>query len=142
RLGRFDYGPKECEAFHKATEKHILPVRAKLRATRAARMGLEKLAPFDRDVDPEGRAPLRPFQDSKELVTGTRRIIERVSPELAEAYDILSDKGLLDLESRKGKAPGGYQSTLDESRLPFIFMNAAGRNQDVFTLLHEFGHAY
>lgn len=47
----------------------------------------------------------------------------------------------LDLESRKGKAPGGYNCPLAESGAPFIFMNAAGQMHDVTTMVHEGGHA-
>ena len=54
----------------------------------------------------------------------------------------MRDLHLLDLDNRKGKAPGGYQSTLAEARLPFIFMNAVGIQRDVETILHEAGHAF
>src|SRR5690606_3774498 len=82
------------------------------------------------------------FNTSEELVAGVEKVFSAVDPSFADDFKVLRDRNLLDLESRKGKAPGGYQSTLDEARLPFIFMNATGRNQDVFTLLHEGGHAF
>lgn len=141
-LGRFDYTPEDCVKFHKAVEDDIVPLLRKIREERKAKLGLEKLAPYDTKVDPDGRSALNPFQGSQELISGTRKIFDAVDPVFATEFDILSANGLLDLESRKGKAPGGYQSTLDEARLPFIFMNATGRNQDVFTLLHEGGHAF
>lgn len=141
-LGRFDYSPDDCCAFHDAVERHIVPLVRSLRERRRQRMGLARLAPWDLVADPEGRPPLRPFQTAEELVEGTTAIFHAVNPFFSQQFAILRDRGLLDLESRKGKAPGGYQSTLDELRLPFIFMNAAGRNRDVFTLLHEGGHAF
>src|SRR5690606_19887323 len=82
------------------------------------------------------------FNTSEELVAGVEKVFSAVDPSFADDFKVLRDRNLLDLESRKGKAPGGYQSTLDEARLPFIFMNATGRNQDVFTLIHEGGHAF
>lgn len=141
-LGRFDYTPADCEKFHKAIEDEVMPVFRELRKVRREKLGLEKLAPYDTKVDPDGRSALNPFQGSRQLVEGTRKIFNAVDPVFAQDFDILSSNELLDLESRKGKAPGGYQTNLDEARLPFIFMNATGRNQDVFTLLHEGGHAF
>ncbi len=142
RLGRFDYTPADCLRFHDTVEKVVMPLRRRLRERRAAELGLSRLCPWDLEVDPGGRPPLRPFSDARALVEGTDRVFGAVAPVFSGEFHILRDKGLLDLESRKGKAPGGYQSTLDEARLPFIFMNATGRNQDVFTLLHEGGHAF
>ena len=142
RLGRFDYTPDDCLRFHDTVEKVVMPLRRRLRDRRHELLGLERLAPWDLDVDPLGRPPLRPFETAGQLSEGTDRIFASVDPSFTTDFSVLRERGLLDLESRRGKAPGGYQSTLDETRLPFIFMNATGRNQDVFTLLHEGGHAF
>jgi oligoendopeptidase F len=93
-------------------------------------------------VDPQNRPPLRPFNDAGTFVGKAQAIFDKLHPELASGFSLMRERGLLDLENRKGKAPGGYQSTLDESRLPFIFMNAVGTQNDVVTLLHEAGHAF
>jgi oligoendopeptidase F len=93
-------------------------------------------------VDPKRRPPLRPFNGAEELATKVQEIFARISPDLGGTVGLLKKCGLLDLDSRKGKAPGGYQAALDEARLPFIFMNAAGLHRDVLTLLHECGHAF
>jgi len=142
RLGRFDYTPEDCESFHNAVEKVIRPIRNRILDRRKKKMDLEKLCPWDLQVDPQGRPPLRPFNGAEELVAGADKIFTAVDESFSEDFGVLRKNHLLDLESRKGKAPGGYQSTLDEARVPFIFMNATGRNQDVFTLLHEGGHAF
>ena len=142
RLRRFDYTPQDCEAFHNAIASEVVPLRRALNEERRKKLGLPKLAPWDLDVDPLGRPPLRPFTGAQELVGKTDAVFAAVDPRFAQDFDILKSQELLDLESRKGKAPGGYQSTLDEARLPFIFMNASGRNRDVFTLIHEGGHAF
>ncbi len=141
RKERFDYGPKDCEAFHESAEKAIRPLVVKIQRKRMEKMGLSLLKPWDLSVDPDGLPPLRPFEETGKLVEGCRRILGQVDPEFGDRFKEMGDLGLLDLESRKGKAPGGYQSTLSEARLPFIFMNAVGLDHDVRTLLHESGHA-
>jgi oligoendopeptidase F len=139
---RFDYGPKECEAFHKGVEEAVVPLLRQLHKERAKRLGLKKLRPWDFLCDPEGRPPLSPFKEAEELVTGVQEIFLRLDPRLGELFRRMAELRLLDLANRPGKAPGGYQSTLTERRLPFIFMNAVGRDQDLWTLLHESGHAF
>jgi oligoendopeptidase F len=148
---RFDYTPATCEAFHDAVEKHVMPFVAKLDKQRKEQLGLEKLRPWDLAVDPKGHAPLVPFNGGKDLVTKTQRAFDKLSPELAEMFATMGDGSntqgtangaMLDLDSRKGKAPGGYLYFRDRSKLPFIFMNAAGQHRDVETMVHEAGHAF
>jgi oligoendopeptidase F len=139
---RFDYTPEDCYAFHEAVESEIVPLNRMLAERRKRDLGLEVLRPWDMQVDPKGRRPLRPFATGKELAEGCFRIFERLDPSLGQQFKSLAENELLDLESRKGKSPGGYQSQLEEVRYPFIFMNAAGTDRDVFTLLHEGGHAF
>jgi oligoendopeptidase F len=139
---RFDYTPAECRGFHDAVAETCVPLVKKMHARRRERMKLDKLRPWDTSVDPLNRAPLRPFSTAEELADKTVGIMGKVDRELAEELAALRDRKLLDLDSRPGKAPGGYQSTLDEQRVPFIFMNAAGMHGDLQTLLHEAGHAF
>ncbi len=148
---RFDYSPETCFAFHEGVEKEIMPLCARLDAERRDALGLDELKPWDLGVDPEGAGPLEPFRGGAELVTKTRAVFEGLDGELAAMFATLgdgsNDKGiatgqLLDLDSRRGKAPGGYQYMLDRSRKPFIFMNAAGVHRDVETMIHEAGHAF
>ncbi len=142
RYERFDYSPEDCLRYHEAVENYIVPLRRELQKQRQREMKLSELRPWDLNVDPEGRPPLRPFAAANELIAGCEEIFRQVDPELGEQFQQMAELGLLDLESRKGKAPGGYQATLSEHRLPFIFMNAVGRDGDVRTLLHEGGHAF
>ncbi|MCX7717037.1 MAG: M3 family oligoendopeptidase [Candidatus Sumerlaeaceae bacterium] len=142
RLGRFDYAPTDCVQLHEAIEKVVVPACRRLLERRRVLLGLDRLAPWDLQVDPSGLPPLRPFETSEQLMAGTTRIFAAVDPSFPDDFSVLQTLRLLDLDNRKAKAPGGYQSTLDEVRLPFIFMNATGRNRDVFTLLHEGGHAF
>ena len=142
RLGRFDYTPDDCAQFHDAVEKEVMSVVRELQAQRRAQLKLEKLRPWDLAVDPLNRPPLKPFAEVGEMVSRTQKIFDRLDGELAGGFRQMDDLQLLDLDNRKGKAPGGYQSTLAESRLPFIFMNAVGLQRDVETILHESGHAF
>lgn len=145
-LRRFDYAPKECEAFHDGVRSCVVPLVRSLDERRRRSLGVDELRPWDLAVDEKGRAPLRPFTDGKDLLSRTRRLFGRMDSGLAELFRSLGDDGepgrCLDLDSRKGKAPGGYQYMRDRSREPFIFMNAAGLQSDVVTLLHEAGHAF
>jgi len=142
KLGRFDYTPEDCAKFHDAVETEIMPAVREMHAERGSQLGLEKLRPWDLAVDPHNRAPLKPFGEVEEMVSRTQKIFNHLDGELAGGFQQMHDLHLLDLDNRKGKAPGGYQSTLAESRLPFIFMNAVGLQRDVETILHEAGHAF
>ena len=138
---RFDYTPEDCLRFHHAVERAVVPLRDRLDERRRERLGVPTLRPWDLAVDPFNRPPLRPFETARQLCDGVQTILGRLSPDFEREFARLRERGALDLESRKGKAPGGYQYTLDEIREPFIFMNAAGLQRDVETLLHEGGHA-
>lgn len=140
--GRFDYTPRECEQFHDAVEKEIIPAVREIQDDRKRRLKLEKLRPWDLAVDPQNRAPLKPFGEVGEMVSRTQKIFNHLDAGLAAGFQQMQDLKLLDLDNRKGKAPGGYQCTLSEARVPFIFMNAVGLQRDVETILHEAGHAF
>lgn len=149
--GRFDYTPEMCFAFHDAIEKHVMPFVKRLDAKRKAELGVDSLRPWDLSVDPKGRAPLKPFTNGADLVAKTRTVFDKLDPKLGDMFRSLGDGSndqgittgqLMDLDSRKGKAPGGYQYMQDRSRVPFIFMNAAGLHRDVETMVHEAGHAF
>jgi oligoendopeptidase F len=142
RLGRFDYTPEDCEKFHQVVEKEIMPVLRELQQERQRQLGVEALRPWDLAVDPLNRPPLRPFEQVDQMVSRTQEIFARLDGELAAGFQRMQNLRLLDLANRKGKAPGGYQSTLAEARVPFIFMNAVGLQRDVETILHEAGHAF
>ena len=141
--GRFDYTPADCVNFHDAVETEFMPVVRQLQAERKHQLGVASLRPWDTSVDPLNRPALRPFEEVPQMVERSQRIFDRLDAcGLAKEFQMMQDLKLLDLANHKGKAPGGYQSTLSESRLPFIFMNAVGLQRDVETLLHEAGHAF
>ena len=140
--GRFDYTPEDCLKFHAAVETEIMPVVRLLQAERKRQLGVASLRPWDAAVDPLNRPPLRPFTEVEEMVERTQRVFDHLDAGLAGGFRTMRDLKLLDLANRKGKAPGGYQATLAEARLPFIFMNSVGLQRDVETMLHEAGHAF
>jgi oligoendopeptidase F len=146
---RFDYTPEACHAFAAGVEAVCVPALRRLNAQRAAALGVPVLRPWDLQVDVRGRPPLRPFEGAAELVERSRRLFDRLDPALGDLFAALcgpaerpATSDCLDLETRRGKAPGGYQSNRDRRRLPFIFMNAAGVQRDVETMVHEAGHAF
>lgn len=139
---RFDYTPGDCERFHDAVESIVVPAHTRALAARRDRLGVETLRPWDLAVNPYRAEPLRPFEDGAELAQGAQRMLARLDPVLGGQFQTMIDEGLLDLDSRKGKAPGGYCDTLHVRGRPFIFMNASGVLEDVMTLLHESGHAF
>jgi oligoendopeptidase F len=139
---KFDYTPEDSKAFHTAARDVVLPVWKKMTEKRKQMMSLEKLRPWDTAVDPLSRPPLKPFSTTNEFTQGCKDIFGSVHSFWGEQFSQMIRWKVLDLESRKGKAPGGYQSTLQEARRPFIFMNAVGIDSDVRTLLHEGGHAF
>jgi oligoendopeptidase F len=139
---RFDYTPADCERFHDAIEAAVAPAVERMLAVRRRRLSLDGLRPWDLAVDPYRKAPLRPFATTEEFVDRAQAVFERVDPALGAEFRSMIDERLLDLDSRKGKAPGGYCETLHHRGRPFIFMNAVGLVDDVMTLLHEAGHAF
>jgi oligoendopeptidase F len=139
---RFDYTPADCERFHHAIEETVAPAVERMLAVRRRRLSLDVLRPWDLAVDPYRKSPLRPFSTTEEFVGRARAIFQRVDPVLGGEFQTMIEEHLLDLDSRKGKAPGGYCETLHHRGRPFIFMNAVGVVDDVMTLLHEAGHAF
>lgn len=139
---RFDYSPEDCRHFHDAVEKAVVPVAARQHEYRRQRLGVTTLRPWDLVVNPDTDARLRPFEDTPGFLAPAERIFNRVDAELGSQFRTLESERLLDLESRPGKAPGGYCTTLQWRGRPFIYMNAVGVHDDVSTLVHEAGHAF
>ena len=142
RFKRFDYSPQDCIAMQDAIERHVVPIQRRLDAERAVQLGVAPLRPWDLGVDAHGRGPLRPFETAQQLVDGCSRMFHAMGGGLGEMFDTMRAGDCLDLESRAGKAPGGYQYQRQYSRTPFIFMNAAGMHRDLVTMVHEAGHAF
>ncbi|MDA3883028.1 MAG: M3 family oligoendopeptidase [Bacteroidales bacterium] len=140
-LGRFDYTKEDCFAFHTSIQQTIPAAVKKIHKKRKESLSLSVLKPWDLDVDPENKPPVKPFNSAEELVQKTLNCLHEIRPKYASFIKTMADEGYMDLESRIGKAPGGFNYPLYESNIPFIFMNASGSLRDVETLLHESGHA-
>ena len=140
-MGRFDYSKEDCYQFHEAIKLHVLPLIDKIYARKKKKLGVSNLKPWDTEAEPAGIAPLKPFTDGKDLYNKSVACFEKLNPFFADCLRKMNDLKHFDLESRKGKAPGGYNCPLAESGAPFIFMNAAGQMSDVTTMVHEGGHA-
>ncbi|MBE9602149.1 M3 family oligoendopeptidase [Pedobacter sp. MC2016-24] len=140
-LGRFDYTPQDCYHFHEAIEKHIVPLLKEQADQRAVALNIEVLKPWDMEVSTTGKPALKPFKDGNELIDKSISCFNAINPELGQKLAIMKENNLFDVESRKGKAPGGYNYPLAETGAPFIFMNSANSFRDLTTMVHEGGHA-
>lgn len=140
-MGRFDYKPEHCYQFHEAVRLHVLPLVDQIFDAQRKKLGLDVMKPWDTEAEQPGIEPLRPFKQGKELLDKTVSCLGELDPFFANCLKKMEEMSHLDLDSRKGKAPGGYNMPLAESGAPFIFMNAAGQMSDVTTMVHESGHA-
>lgn len=140
-LGRFDYTAKDCYKFHEAIEKEVVPVLQEQARVRKAALNLDSLRPWDMEVDTEGRDPLKPFENGQDLVNKSIECFSRLDEYLGSCLQNMKENNLFDVESRMGKAPGGYNYPLAETGAPFIFMNSANTFRDLTTMVHEGGHA-
>lgn len=140
-MGRFDYTPSDCLDFHEAIAHEIVPLAGKILKRHQQQLNLDTLRPWDKDVEPTENSMVLPFQNTTELIEKSMKCLRDVKTEFGDYLQIMHQMGHLDLDSRKGKAPGGYNTSLPETNVPFIFMNAVGLAQDIRTMLHEAGHA-
>jgi oligoendopeptidase F len=140
-LGRFDYTPQDCYAFHEAIELEIVPILREQAEKRREALKLDSLKPWDLDVDVSGKPALKPFKNGEDLIEKSIQCFSNISRYLGERLEIMKENSLFDVESRKGKAPGGYNYPLSETGAPFIFMNSANTFRDLTTMVHEGGHA-
>lgn len=140
-MGRFDYTPQDCFDFHDAIAKTIVPIIDQFKNDRRQKLGLDVLKPWDNDVDPENKPALKPFHDGGELLEKSVKCFDHIHPYFGEKLAIMKEMGHLDLSSKKGKAPGGFNYPLYEIGVPFIYMNAVGSQRDLVTMVHEGGHA-
>jgi len=140
-MGRYDYTKEDCFAFHDSIKLHIVPLVKEIQLQRLQKLGKSAFKPWDLDVDPEGKPALKPFKDGSEMLRGTIAMFERIDPYFGECLRVMHELGHLDLDSKPGKAPGGYNYPLYEIGVPFIFMNAVGTQRDLETMVHEGGHA-
>lgn len=139
-MGRFSYSPQDLYAFHEAVEKVVIPFVQELDEHRRQVLGVESLKPWDMSVDLDGRT-LKPFKDTPDFIEKSIKVLGKLNPEYGKQLEMMANTGLLDLENRKGKAPGGYNTGINALGSSFIFMNHVKQHNDVVTLLHEAGHA-
>jgi oligoendopeptidase F len=140
-LGRFDYTPQDCYDFASAIEKEIVPILKEQAEKRREALGLEVLKPWDLEVSISGKAALKPFNNGEELIDKSIACFNAIDEKLGSKLATMKANNLFDVESRKGKAPGGYNYPLAETGAPFIFMNSANSLRDLTTMVHEGGHA-
>jgi len=144
QMTRIDYTPKDCLQFHKAIEQIAVPAATRIYEKYRQRMRVDLLRPWDLDQDlyPIDLTPLPSYGTIEELQSGAENIFTNVDPKLGEYFHLMREEKLLDLENKKGKAPGAYCINYPTSQRPFIFMNAVGLSTDIRTIIHESGHAF
>lgn len=140
-LARFDYSVQDCLDFHESVKQHVVPMITEHDLKRKAKLKLDDYRPWDTAVDEEGKPPLKPFDGARDLINKTIACFNKIDPYFGDCIKTMDEMKRLDLESRIGKAPGGYQYPLYETDVPFIFMNAVGLHRDLVTMVHEGGHA-
>ncbi len=140
-LGRFDYTKENCFDFHQSIKENIVPIVRQIQLEHTQKMGQKQIKPWDTEVDPDGKQALQPFENGEELLDKTIAIFNTIDPYFGQCLETMMEMKHLDLDSKNGKAPGGYNYPLYEIGVPFIFMNAAGAQRDVVTMVHEGGHA-
>jgi oligoendopeptidase F len=140
-LGRFDYTKEDCFNFHDSIQEHIVPIIKNLQLEHKTTLGYESLKPYDSEVDPLGRQPLRPIKNGQDLLNKSIKVFNHIDPYFGDCLKTMEKMGHLDLESKEGKSPGGYNYPLYEIGVPFIFMNSVGTVRDLVTMVHEGGHA-
>ena len=140
-MGRFDYSVKDCENFHSSVKSEIVPLVKIIQKKRLEKFGKTEFMPWDTSVDPDGKKPLKPFKTGQDLLNGTIKMLNEIDPYFGDCISTMEKMNHLDLESKAGKSPGGYNYPLYEIGVPFIFMNAVGSHRDLVTMVHEGGHA-
>jgi len=140
-MGRYDYTVQDCFTFHESIATEVVPIHNALYGELKNKLGIDPLRPWDMDIIPGQEKPLRPFDTATQLIEKTVTCFTRLNPYFGECLRVMNESQHMDIESRKGKAPGGYNCQLPETGMPFIFMNAAGIASDVTTMVHEGGHA-
>ena len=140
-MGRFDYTVEDCFSFHNAISKEIVPITNEFEKKRKEKLGYKSYKPWDTSVNVDGLNPLKPFENGEDLINSTIICFNKLKPFFGECLSIMKEMKHLDLESKNGKAPGGFMYPLYEIGVPFIYMNAVGSQRDLVTMVHEGGHA-
>ncbi|WP_416149119.1 M3 family oligoendopeptidase [Salipaludibacillus sp. HK11] len=137
---RFDYTPDDCKELAESIRKHVTPLKEKIQRNHQQELSVETYRPWDTKGVANGQQPLKPFEDRDQLVKRSATIFSNLDPRFEELLTTMDKRSMLDLTTRKGKAPGGLCAPLPVSQLSFIFMNASTTHDDMITLLHEMGH--
>ncbi|MAR39234.1 MAG: oligoendopeptidase F [Flavobacteriales bacterium] len=140
-MGRFDYTATDCYSFHDAIAQEIVPIISLFEEKRKKKLNYAEYKPWDTSVDVDGLPALKPFNGEEELTNKSIECFNKLRPYFGECIATMKEMKHLDLESKKGKAPGGFMYPLYEIGVPFIYMNSVGSQRDVVTMVHEGGHA-
>ncbi|HCC02270.1 MAG TPA: M3 family oligoendopeptidase [Ruminococcaceae bacterium] len=141
RLGRNCYGPQEIEEYRKQIVQNLVPMIVKLKKQQAKRLGLSDIKLYD-DACLFSDGNPTPKGNTQELVKKANQMYHEMHPLTGEFFDFMMENKLFDLDSKAGKAGGGYCTSIPDYQSPFIFSNFNGTVGDVEVLTHEAGHAF
>jgi M3 family oligoendopeptidase len=127
--------------YRRQVYEHIVPLAEKLKKRQAKRIGIDKMKVYDENFSFASGNPT-PKGNTEEIVSHAKKMYSELSPETNEFFTFMTENKLMDLESKKGKRPGGYCTFIPDFQSPFIFSNFNGTKHDVDVLTHEAGHAF
>ena len=138
---RFDYTPEDCYELAESIRKYVVPLIDKIYNKKKSELQVESLRPWDLKATAPNQKVLKPIEKASDLIEKSSHILHKLDPEFSALLERMHKNNCLDLESRKGKGPGGFCEYLPASQLSFIFMNLNHTHYDVTTFLHEMGHS-
>ncbi|HKL47762.1 MAG TPA: M3 family oligoendopeptidase [Candidatus Izemoplasmatales bacterium] len=141
RLGRTDYNAKDVKKYRDQVYNEVVPVVKELVERKANRIGIENPKSYDLALSFKTGNPT-PKGDLKWQVNIAKKMYEEMSDETGEFFNFMLEHELLELDSKPGKAGGGYCTYIPKYKSPFIFANFNGTSHDVNVLTHEAGHAF
>lgn len=138
---RFDYTPEDCYELAESIRKYVVPLIDKIYNKKKSELQVESLRPWDLKATAPNQKVLKPIEKASDLIEKSSHILHKLDHEFSALLERMHKNNCLDLESRKGKGPGGFCEYLPASQLSFIFMNLNHTHYDVTTFLHEMGHS-
>lgn len=141
RMHRYDYNQEDVAKYRRQVLKDVVPLCSALYKRQQKRLGYNTLHAWDEKVEFLQGNPT-PKYDRAELVKRAQKMYHELSKETGVFFDFMVEHELLDLDSKPGKAAGGYCTFMPDYKSPFIFANFNQTQHDAEVLTHEAGHAY
>ena len=142
RMERNCYTEKDVEQFRIAVQNYVVPLCKRIYMDQAKRMGFEFPMSFaDKDLAFRSGNP-KPAGGPDDILAACDRFFSELSPETGAFWKLMREMEMMDVQSRPGKAAGGYCTDIPSVKMPYIFANFNGTDQDAKMITHEAGHAF